>query len=131
MSEGGAESWQEMIISWLPAWWRKIIRVRRPEFTQRSYRVRNTCLETACLDKAGGGLVYAPSRTMFAQEGQAGSEVHAGLLARPATPVEGEAGGVADGEGLHPHAWPAQPAINPRRGGSREEGGGGARWWWR
>ncbi len=62
-SAGGTFRRQEMVISLLPAWWRSIRRVRRPESIHRSYRVRKSCLETAV------GLVRAPSLTMLAQEG--------------------------------------------------------------
>ncbi len=62
-SAGGAFRRQEMVISLLPAWWRSIRRVQRPESIHRLYRVRKSCLETAVW------LARAPSLTMLAQEG--------------------------------------------------------------
>jgi hypothetical protein len=98
----------------------------RPESTQRSYRARKSCLETA-----GLVLARAPSLTILAHVG-AGLEtvwlpgrccVPASLHARPATPVAGEAGGK-----LLQYALPV--AVDPGRGGGMGEGGGDTRWWW-
>jgi hypothetical protein len=95
---------------------------------QRSYKARKSCLETA-----GSGLACAPPWTMQAKEDAClGRGVLPGregvlapnLRARPATPLEGEAGG----RGGTLLRRPYTPAVNPRRGGGGEEGvcsGGG------
>jgi hypothetical protein len=43
-SEGGTLRRQDMEISWMPAWWQKIMCVRRPESMQCSYGVRKSFL---------------------------------------------------------------------------------------
>jgi hypothetical protein len=94
-------------------------------------RARNSCLETA-----GGGVVCTFPWTMLAHEGASlgrgrlpgreGVRVAPILRDRPATPVEGEAGG----RGCAPApllAFRCLPLERGRRGG----GDGSALWWWR
>ena len=95
---------------------------------QRSYSARKSCLEMAT---AGLKLARAPSRTTLAQEGPeletaTGSWVPAGLHARPATPVAGEAGGRGEGSCTAPALQPSTPGGGEAcRGEEKRSGDGG------
>ncbi len=124
----GRSGSSKIVISSLPAWWQRIRRVRRLESTQRSYRARKPCLETAVW------LARVPSLTMLAQEcagvviGRLPGRVSfpASLSSQPGTPVAGEAGG---GQGETSCSTPRVATSTPGEGeawrGEEKCAGGG------